>query len=118
MAAKLIDWMPEITKAMEYMKDCKFSPSETFPLIDYLSAHRIVPRNDLMKEAAKINDKETWNFVNTTLGRVTMGIHGTGNGLPDPGGWYFYDEKYEMYVLDRGFSAAWAQARAINQTSD
>ena len=104
------DWPSEVEKAKSYLGDCVFPPSKTIPLIDYLASRMIIRRSELLIRATEINGCDAKNFVQTTLARVTMAIHKQGN-VPDPGGWYFHETgEFDMYVLDRGFSAAWREA--------
>jgi hypothetical protein len=133
MAAKMIDWFPEVAIAMDKLKTCDFPTDMTFPLIDYLASCGIIRRPDLLKWARDFMDgvkdteihtktkAQTWtedNFVSTTLANVTMTIHSVGGDVPDPGGWYFKDKKLEMYLLDRGFGAAWKEVRSKDAISD
>lgn len=133
MAGKNIDWSPEVAIAMEKLKSCDFRVTMTFPLIDYLASHEIVPRTDLLKWATNFMDgkqnieeyaKPTvkWtaeNFIATTLAAGTRAIHGIGEGdVPKTGGWYFWDEKLEMYLLDRGFGAEWLKVHSKETHSD
>jgi hypothetical protein len=133
MAAKMIDWFPEVAIVMEKLKTCDFPPEMTFPLIDYLASCGIVQRHELLQWAVgfmgSVKDTEVYtktkakwtvdNFVGTTLAAGTRAVHGIGvEKVPDPGGWYFWDEKLKMYLLDRGFGAAWKEVRSKEKISD
>ncbi len=117
MVTKICDeWPSEVAKVKEYLTGCVFPPSKTIALINYLSSRMIVCRSELLKRATEINGGDAKNFVQTTLARVTMAIHQQGN-VPDPGGWYFHEKtEFDMYVLDRGFSAAWREANSMDHT--
>lgn len=82
-------------------------------LLDYMASRKIVPADDLFARAVAINPASDADFVRSILANVTMAVHGGGR-VPDPGGWYFHDKSLGMYVLDRGFSAAWRKARTTS----
>ncbi|TIN40401.1 MAG: hypothetical protein E5Y10_09300 [Mesorhizobium sp.] len=115
MTAKLFDWSAEVQDAITRLS----KPGLVFPfgkaatLVDYLASRMVVPRIDILKRAKEINVSDAENFLASTLANVTMAIHHKGT-VPDPGGWYFHATEFDlnMYVLDRGFSAAWRAARS------
>jgi hypothetical protein len=111
MAPKLFPWEADVQKAIDYLAKSRVFTFDQFArLIDYLAVHKVVPRQDLLNQAVRIKGGDGVDFVKTTLARVTTPVHGKGN-VPDPGGWYFHDDKMDVYVMDRGFSAAWRNAR-------
>ena len=110
------DWKDEVLQIIVRLNNpaFKFPFERSALLIDYLSLHKVVPRSDLTKRAIEINLSDPDTFIVTTLANVTMAIHPKGP-VPDPGGWYFHDTERDLYVLDRGFSAAWREARGLNK---
>jgi hypothetical protein len=117
MAPKMPAWETDVQNAIERFA----KPSLKFPfekkarLIDYLASRKVVPRDDLLDYVKKINtdfnSAQVKDFAITTLASATTAVHGKGN-VPDPGGWYLWDESLKVYVMDRGFSAAWRKARS------
>ncbi|TPN43327.1 hypothetical protein [Mesorhizobium sp. B1-1-7] len=113
MVAKLLDWSTDVEDAIARLgkPGLVFPFSKAAPLVDYLASRMVVPRSDLLDRAKQINGSDAENFLASTLANVTMAIDHKG-AVPDPGGWYFHDADFDMYVLDRRFSAAWRSARS------
>jgi hypothetical protein len=75
-----------------------------------MTSRKVVTRDEIESKAQQIvGNEEAWNFINTTIGNVTMALHPAGP-VPDPGGWYFWDDRLAVYVADRHFSHAWKVA--------
>jgi hypothetical protein len=108
------DWSGDVKLTIERLKKpgLKFSFEQSAMLIDYLASKKVIPSTELRSHAKTIVTSGIIDFIRTILANVTTAIHGHGT-VPDPGGWYFSDRvsNIEVYVLDRGFSAAWRKTR-------
>jgi hypothetical protein len=52
------------------------------------------------------------DFIATTLGHVTVAVHGPGN-VPTSGGWYHLTRNPDTYNLHPEFAAAWKKMRRL-----
>jgi hypothetical protein len=109
MDEKVSDWSAAVLAVRTRLArpNAKFNRDQTEELINFMTSKKVVKRDEVELKAKQIvGAEEAWNFINTTIGNVTMAIHPAGT-VPDPGGWYLWDGRLEVYVVDRGFALAW-----------
>ena len=83
-------------------------------VIDCIVSEKVIPFGDLHARVAAFCGEDAKNVVETTIANTTAAVHGRGvKKVPDPGGWYFRDDKARAYVVERHFSAAWRKLRNL-----
>jgi hypothetical protein len=102
----MTDWKKGVETAIENFEEKKrvYPSSFCLALVDYLVDHEVVKIADLHKFL-------TSDFIETTLGHVTVPVHGPGS-VPKVGGWYHRDEDTGVYEINPEFAVAWKVARS------
>jgi len=104
----MVDWKSGAANAIKNFHERKrVYPAEfSLALIDYLVKHEVVKFDEL-------HNFITIDFIITTLGHVTVPVHGPGS-VPKVGGWYVRDETAQTYRINPEFANAWSAARGSN----
>ncbi|MGE0522666.1 MAG: hypothetical protein AB7O60_06440 [Variibacter sp.] len=97
----MVDWRAGAATAIANFNTRKrVYPSEfALLLVDFLVERKSVKVEELHRFLAS-------DFIETTLGHVTVAIHGPGS-VPNADGWYLRDNENKTYRINSEFAEAW-----------